>query len=237
MSTDPTDRRGRKPGEALAALRRSLEAREPRRIAQDALDVDALTTRPQLEALADRLERMHADLLLGGQDDRHRARTALERLEDVRRAADVVKAAAVHGYPRPPLEQLGRQAEAISAARTSDPSTSHDARPPLVKRGNMLGKLLVAFLLLERSVLDLAHGASLDDVDATLTSEELAHRADLERTEYAKRCSDLAALGYIRVARDGDGHERTRRGASGRQRLVFELTDDGRRVARSLTEA
>lgn len=114
------------------------------------------------------------------------------------------------------------------SARATDPSTSHAAAANLPKRGNQLGRLLVGFLMFYRQEV----GESYPD--PTLTSEELAHRIGLERSEYAKRCSDLLALGLIRVARDGDGHERTRQGRSGRQRLVFELTEDGLTVARDL---
>lgn len=220
--TDTTPRRGGpRRGQALEALRHAVAQGAPQRLAQDALSVDELTTRPQLDALADRLESLHADLMLGGQDNAHRSRVALGSLEDVRRAADVVRAAATHGYPRPALEQLGQQAEAIPTARTSDPSTSHEARPRVPSRRNALGRFLIGFR---------DHELHTDD-DPALTSEEVARRLRALGSEYAKRCSELLALGYIRVARDDDGHERTRQGASGRQRLVFELTPDGRTLA------
>lgn len=146
----------------------------------------------------------------------------------LRSAIHLAEAAARHGYPRPALEHLAHEADRLPSARTADPVTSKDARPRLPTRGNHLGRLLVGFAMYERNVDSLGAG------DRTLTSEELAHRVGLGGAEYAKRCSDLLALGYIRVARDDDGHERTRRGDAGRQRLVFELTDDGRAVAQRL---
>jgi hypothetical protein len=235
--TTPTPRGGARPGQATDALRRTLAAQAPQRIAQDAIAVEALTTRPQLEALAQRLEEAHAALMLG---ERSLYRDAHE---DIRRAADVVRAAAVHGYPRPALEQLGARAEGTPTARSADPATSHDAGASVSgtpTRRNHLGRMLVGFLVFERHVQLMqdaqnAHGSNVGaPYDHTLTSEELAHRVGLEHAEYAKRMSDLTALGYVRVALDDDGHERTRRGASGRQRLVFELTDDGRRLAAEL---
>jgi hypothetical protein len=213
------------PRPALDALRDALAAEQPTSARQDALHLDALTSRPALEALAGYAER----LLAATQLDRG-AQAATIGVERLGQLASLARAAAVHGYPRPALEQLGRDADRLPSARTADPSTSHDARPPVPRRGNMLAKLLVGFLAWERQESDRA----VSKVDATLTSEELAKRLDVEHTEYAKRCSDLLALGYIRVARDDDGHERTRRGDSGRQRLVFELTDDGRRKAQEL---
>lgn len=120
------------------------------------------------------------------------------------------------------------------AARTSDPSTSHQAAAGVTgtpTARNHMGRLLLAFLRLERIA-----AAETEYMDVTLTSEEAARTAipSLERAEFAKRCSDLQALGYLQVARDVDGHERTRQGRSGRQRLVFELTPAGRALAQGI---
>lgn len=235
MSRDQAPRQRR----VFAALDQALAADAPTRARQDAFAVEALTSRPALAALADRLEAAHADLLLGGQNDAHRSSVGLRALEDIRRAADLARAAAVHGYPRPALEALGSEADRLPTARTADPVTSHDARPPQATRRNHLGKLLVGFFAYELSE-RYAWGDDVtddDDVDVTLTSEELAARVGLLHAEYAKRCSDLKALGYIRVAKDANGHDRTRRGAAGPQRLVFELTADGRRKAEELAKS
>lgn len=155
--------------------------------------------------------------------------------------------AALYGYPRPPLEQLGAQAGHLPASRSSDPATARESgeRTRLTPSArNHLGRLLVGFLMYEhqevRRVRD-AMGPDADmtddDVDASLTSEEVAHRVGLGGSEFAKRCSDLLALGFIRVAQDAHGHDRTRQGDSGRQRLVFELTDDGRVMASRISWA
>lgn len=212
-----------------AALRAAMKAARPQRIAQDALAVEAVTTRPMLSALAERLEDAHARSILTEGDD---LSSDYLNTDDLARAAAVARAAATYGYPRPPLEQLGAQAGHLPASRTSDPATARESgertrsTPTPV---NHLGRLLRGFLSYERTNPRPGGG-----IDATLTSEELAHRVGLMGSEYAKRCSDLLALGYIRVAKDTNGHDRTRAGDSGRQRLVFELTDDGRRMAASL---
>lgn len=229
MSRDQAPRQRR----VFAALDQALAADAPTRARQDAIAVEALTSRPALEALADRLEAAHAAAMLEvPQDAAWAFRTA-----DLRATADLARAAAVHGYPRPALEALGSEADRLPTARTADPVTSHDARPPQATRRNHLGKLLVGFLMYERAQ-SREHPAWDDDgVDETLTSEELAARVGLLHAEYAKRCSDLKALGYIRVAQDSNGHDRTRRGAAGPQRLVFELTADGRRKAEELAKS
>jgi hypothetical protein len=114
-------------------------------------------------------------------------------------------------------------------ARTSDPDTSHEAAAAVSgtpTARNHMGRLLLAYLRQAREYPD----------DANMTSEEAARVAipSLDKAEFAKRCSDLVALGHLQVARDTDGHERTRQGRSGRQRLVFELTDKGRRTAEGI---
>lgn len=157
---------------------------------------------------------------------RARARTLVG--SDLDALAALADAAAVHGYPAPMLDRLGRSVAAVPTARTADPSTSKAAHPPTPRRTNHLGRLLLAFL--ERDATAERTGA-----DHTMTSEEVARAAGLpERSEYAKRCSELQALGLLRVALDDDRHERTRKGGRGLQRLVFELTADGRDVARAL---
>lgn len=148
-----------------------------------------------------------------------RARSRVMTGADYDALAALAVAAATYGYPAPALERLGREASRVPTARTSDPSTSKDAtlaRVPSLR--NQLGRLLAAY----------AWRVFACAEDPTMTSEEAAHVAGLSpRSEYAKRASELQALGYLRVARDADGHERTRRGAAGPQRLVFEMTDAG----------
>lgn len=230
------------------ALRAALEEARPQRIAQDALAVEEVTTRPMLDALAERLEHTHAGLLLGGQSVERRSHVGLSALEDIRRAATLARDAARYGYPRPALEQLGAQAGHLPAARSTDPTTARDSgertrSTPSAR--NHLGKLLVGLLMYEHeevrrereTSIDEGRDLDMDRVDGALTSEEVAHRVGLGGAEFAKRCSDLLALGYIRVAQDTHGHDRTRRGDSGRQRLVFELTDDGRVMASRISWA
>jgi hypothetical protein len=209
----------------IAHLRAAMDSARPRHIAQDALAVEAVTSRPQLEALAERLEDLHANALLGV----GHVELTVSQMDDLRRATAVVLAAARYGYPRPALEQLGAQAGHLPGARSSDPHTARDAAVEVSGRPstrNQLGRLLVAFRIRETG--------SMPD-DPAMTSEEAATRAGISlSSEFAKRCSDLTLLGYIKVAQDDDGHDRTRKGRSGLQRLVFELTEDGRRLADDL---
>lgn len=135
------------------------------------------------------------------------------------------------------------------AARTADPSTSHAAAASVTgtpTARNHMGRLLLAFLRDERASEAQERGDEAagvpDDVRpqysrGALTSEEAAAMTlprPLTGAEFAKRCSDLQALGYLQVAKDADGHERTRQGRSGRQRLVFELTPAGRALAEGI---
>lgn len=132
-----------------------------------------------------------------------------------------------------PVAALAR-AEAIPGARATDPATSHSAAASVSgtpTARNQLGRLLLAYLRVDRS----AHEWT-DDVASGMTSEEAARAAipSLLGSEFSKRCSDLQALGYLRVAKDPAGHDRTRPGRSGRPRLVFELTDAGRTLAEGI---
>ena len=134
------------------------------------------------------------------------------------------------------LATLRTEGEAVPGARSSDPSTSHQAAASVSgtpTARNHMGRLLLAYLRHERHQ-EAREAARLPGTDRAMTSEEAAALADLHRAEFAKRCSDLVTLGYLRVARDEHGHERTRQGRSGRQRLVFELTDHGRATAEGI---
>src|SRR5690606_34857714 len=84
------------------------------------VDPDVLT-RPVLEALAERVAAQATAAQVAGSVH------ALVRVDDVAALASLALAAARHGYPRPPLEQLGQQAATIPTARTGDPSTSQEA--------------------------------------------------------------------------------------------------------------
>lgn len=194
--------------DALAAARQAGP-----RIAPGALDVAGLTSTPALADLAARAHAAAQSAMLTESD------AVTLSLADVQRLADCAAAAAVHGYPRPALERLGVEAQALPAARTSDPGTSKGARPRVPSLRNALGRMLTAYVA----------------CGEPLTSEEAAARAGMDmRSEYSKRASELQALGYLRVVRDRDGREVTRKGATGRPRIVLEPTDDGVTLVRRL---
>lgn len=109
----------------------------------------------------------------------------------------------------------------VPTARATDPATSRNAAPKLPRRGTQAGRLLV----------EIARPRTTGSrYLAGLTSEEaaaLAPEVSL-RSEYAKRCSDLATLGLIVDT------GATRPGASGHQRIVYRATDAGKALAARL---
>lgn len=184
-------------------------------------------TPESLEALADALERLHTRATLG--DVPVEGSHELYALAD---AAQLARDAARYGYPAAALEKVAADARAVPAARLTDPATSHGAAA--AKHGepshrNHLGRLLLAFRMWEQTC-DPHLGTGL-------TSEEAAERAGIPLTsEYAKRCSELRAGGYLEPEVDEEGREVTREGGAGRPRIVWHLTAKGRRAAAELVD-
>lgn len=106
-------------------------------------------------------------------------------------------------------------------SRRTDPSTSHEAAASVVVTGeNQRGLLLKAF-----------QGRYGDDPDDPgLTDEEAMNRAVgvTAWSEYAKRCSELRDAGLIEATGE------TRKGESGRARIVSRITDAGLALRASL---
>lgn len=98
-------------------------------------------------------------------------------------------------------------------ARSTDPVTSHKATEEIkVRAGTQRARLLEAF------------GWAAAESFLGLTDEEAAIWADgvSVQSEYAKRCSELREAGFIEPT------GKTRRGASGMERIVSRITDKGR---------
>lgn len=106
-------------------------------------------------------------------------------------------------------------------SRRTDPGTSHAAAESIAVTGdNQRGLLLKAFRAMAGDTPD----------DPGLTDEEAANRAVGVTlwSEYAKRCSELRDAGLI--APTG----MTRKGDSGRQRIVSAITDLGVQTLKNL---
>lgn len=102
-------------------------------------------------------------------------------------------------------------------ARTTDPRTSHQWNPNGMRVGTQAHRLLQTF------------GRWPDD---GLTDEQAMEKSEgvSPLSEYAKRCSDLRTAGLIRDT------QRDRKGASGLDRIVSEITDKGRAVLARLEQ-
>lgn len=104
----------------------------------------------------------------------------------------------------------------VIPSRASDPGTSHAAAQSIiVSAKNQRGKLLRVY----------------GGVDFGLTDDEAQERSGVSpHSCYWKRCSELRDGGYI--APTG----RTRTGRAGVQRIVCQITDEGRRALRRIDE-
>ncbi len=108
-------------------------------------------------------------------------------------------------------------------SRRTDPGTSHAAELPPVKAKTQRAKLLESFGLLSS-----AEG---------ITDEEAMEKAVgvSPSSEYAKRCSELRDAGLIEVCLySGTSSPVTRKGNTGKERIVSRITDDGHRVLAAL---
>jgi hypothetical protein len=125
---------------------------------------------------------------------------------------DVIEAAlAEDGYYIAPVIPA-----TTTGSRTTDPRTSHAAAESIkVRAGTQRARLLETF------------GRWPDD---GLTDEQAMERSQGVRadSEYAKRCSELRAAGLIRDT------GRDRKGGSGLDRIVSEITEAGKAALRGL---
>jgi hypothetical protein len=121
-------------------------------------------------------------------------------------AGAVVAALRDEGYYVAPLTT-----EAGPTARTTDPRTSHQWNGEKMRPGTQAHRLLQTF------------GRWPDD---GLTDEQAMEKSDgvSPLSEYAKRCSDLRSAGLIRDT------GRDRKGGSGLDRIVSEITEKGKAV-------
>lgn len=129
----------------------------------------------------------------------------------VESAQHIITALQIEGYYLAPLTTAGGP-----TARTTDPRTSHGHwNPDTMRPGTQAHRLLQTF------------GRYPDD---GLTDEQAMERSEgvSPLSEYAKRCSDLRTAGLI--------HDtgRDRKGGSGLDRIVSEITDKGRAVLERL---
>lgn len=123
---------------------------------------------------------------------------------------EMMEALGVEGYYLAPLTTEGGP-----TARTTDPRTSKQWSPDHMRPGSQAHRLLQTF------------GRWPDD---GLTDEQAMEKSEgvSPLSEYAKRCSDLRSAGLI--------HDtgRDRKGASGLDRIVSEITDKGKAVLERL---
>lgn len=108
----------------------------------------------------------------------------------------------------------------VIPSRNTDPETSHAAEPVKIKAGTQRAYLLQAF-----------HDQVMHFPDFGLTDEEAMEWARRfapvsASSEYAKRCSELRAGGFIEPTGE------TRPGSAGPQRIVSRITDKGRQWIR-----
>lgn len=115
----------------------------------------------------------------------------------------------VEGYYLAPVRPAGT----TPAARTTDPQTSHRAAAAITLRAGTQRALLL------QSFVRAGEG---------LTDEEAMERAVgvSPSSEYAKRCSELREAGWISPT------GQTRKGNSGQDRIVSEITDAGQAAYR-----
>lgn len=133
-------------------------------------------------------------------------------VEHDQRLNEIIDILGREGYYLAPLTTEGG-----STSRASDPRTSKVYDATKMRSGTQAHRLLQTF------------GRWPDD---GLTDEQAMERSEgvSPLSEYAKRCSDLRAAGLIRDT------GRDRKGGSGLDRIVSEITDKGRRVLARLEE-